>query len=265
MNNSGKWALVIGGSALALIVVISAIAGTRANYSRADTATATKTARTDFADRRGRAYDEAEKIRGKIERAGLTASEAQDKMMTASDLNDFKKGNDAYRKGNYQKAYDSYLKVLNVAPWHFGALNNIVLASLQLGKTQTALDYALVALELYPDSQELLLNAEVAAVSDGYSTTDLLQSYQRMVGSAAGNDKVYDAITYNQNYGAVVFNKFADSSLSQGEKERKYSDALLVLKSLKSKHPEDKDIPALMKYLQGIGQLNNVVEKPAKK
>ncbi|MCL2332096.1 MAG: tetratricopeptide repeat protein [Actinomycetia bacterium] len=179
----------------------------------------------------------------------------------------FTEGNDLFRKGDYQGALTKYEDLLEETPYHYGALNNAALACLELEKNEEALQYALTALELYPNNPELYLNAQAATVAAGYDLKDLdgdfgsTRSHAEAVTVAASD--LFSSIEYNDLCGAAAINTLASDSYTQSVGQISYENYVRKLKDLKQKDSADPDITALMKYYQGVGVLTNKVEKPA--
>jgi|GEM_PF-1973766 len=261
------------------LVLIAALAGCGGSTSKKSGPTAKKepdskiTAtepRDDLQEKIKLAKSTAEAARKEIAAQGWANAEYADNGAQTKGGGDFRKGNTCWKDGKYQEALDAYEAVLKKYPWHYGSLNNATLACLELATApgdvdnQKALQYALVALELYPDNPELLLNAQTAVVANNYSIDDLRSAYTATYVRAQQDPKLGDPVEYNDLYSRLIHNRLADQEASDELLSEVYTTAEDELKSLSDRSPSDHDYQALRKYLQGVGVLTGVVEKPTK-
>jgi tetratricopeptide (TPR) repeat protein len=174
----------------------------------------------------------------------------------------FEEGNWLYQIGEYSQALDQYDEALRELPYHYGARNNRALTLLQLDRTEEALTDALVVLELYPESVESYLNAQVATYACGYPPGSLSSKHKSVMDSIKMNSQeLQDAVEYNYLYATM---EYMNPENKKAAKDT-YSQYLEALEALVARNPQDSDMEGLRGYLEGIGMVTGLTPYPKKK
>ncbi len=184
---------------------------------------------------------------------------------------DFVQANNLYRSGTYDEAADGYRSIIETAPSHMGANVNLVLALLQLGEVEEALSQAFACTFLYSTEPGVILNLQVAAVANGFSSTDALSTMTEALEEAGylnpleymDGSSVEQECTYNMLWDDIDLQLYDVAQGEASENDHSYYDLTVRLRELEAQdderveagltEAEDEDLDALRAYLEAVG------------
>ena len=155
---------------------------------------------------------------------------------------DFVQANNLYRSGTYDEAADGYRSIIETAPSHMGANVNLVLALLQLGEVEEALSQAFACTFLYSTEPGVILNLQVAAVANGFSSTDALSTMTEALEEAGylnpleymDGSSVEQECTYNMLWDDIDLQLYGVAQGEASENDHSYYDLTVRLRELEA-------------------------------
>lgn len=168
----------------------------------------------------------------------------------------FSSANDEYRKGNYDKAESSYESIIGTHAKNYGANVNLVLALLQQGKNDEALEQALACVRIFESDEGTLLNAQVAGAACGFSASDVEEAITDMYTSTKNGSSPSSKIKDSNNKQYYSYNKLwsdIETELHDDPSKSVYDGLKDSLEKIKKKLTDDEDVEHLEAYLDAVG------------
>ena len=177
----------------------------------------------------------------------------------------FDAANELYKNEKWAEATKAYEAIIADYPTHFGANVNLTLSMVQEEKGDEALKQALACVYLFPGSDGVLLNAQVAAADAQFSFEDLETTmseitweaeYDKSIDTTVNSGSLKDAYRYNSLWMRIETD-LADSKRADMD-DVELSSAYTTLHTelgglLAAGMTNAEDGEQLMTYLEAVG------------
>ena len=198
------------------------------------------------------------------QRAEAMPSDLTDGKMNEQAKDAFNAANELYRTGKFGEAASAYEAIITEYPKHFGANVNLTLALVQQQKGDDALKQALTCVYLFPGSDGVLLNAQVAAADAKFAWDDVASQITSILDEAGASAKTIsdilergslsDSYDYNELWMLIETDLADYQSMGSDAKTHTYAEITERLNALLDKGmTNSEDGEALAAYVEAVG------------